>query len=141
MLGYDNVGEKLATQLAREHAGLDYDYSNLERALVYKMRSMEISAYILDVVQELENLGITIDRPKKKAESESVCVCMTGSPKAFGYATKAEFLAKFPGVEEVSLTDSSCKYLITDSYQSSSSKMKTAEKKGIKILTYGDFKL
>jgi len=141
MLGYENVGKKISIQLSREHAGMDYDYANLEKALVAKLRSPEVSNYIKEVVKGLEDLGIKIDRPKKKAESGSVCVCMTGSPKAFGYATKAEFLAKFPGVEEVSLTDSSCKYLITDSYQSSSSKMKTAEKKGIKILTYGDFKL
>ena len=29
---------------------------------------------------------------------------------------------------------------LTDDYKSTSSKMKTAEKKGIKIITYGDFK-
>jgi len=142
MLGYENVGKKLSVQLAREHAGLEYNYMHLEKALVAKLRSPEVSGYIKEVVKGLEDLGISIDRPKgETGNGTSVGVCLTGSPKDFGYATKAEFLAKFPNVKEVSLTDSSCKYLVTDSYQSTSSKMKTAEKKGIKILTYGDFKI
>jgi NAD-dependent DNA ligase len=140
MLGYENVGKKISIQLSREHAGMDYDYANLEKALVAKLRSPEVSNYIKEVVEGLEDLGIKIDRPKAES-SETIGICMTGSPKEFGYATKAEFLAKFPGAKEVSLTDSSCRYLITDSYQSTSSKMKTAVKRGINILTYGDFKL
>jgi NAD-dependent DNA ligase len=141
MLGYDNVGEKLSTQLAREHADLDFDYSNLERALVHKMRSPEVSLYIMRVVQVLENLGITIDRPKKKESTGAIYVCMTGSPKAFGFATKADFISKFPMVEEVSISDKKCQYLITDDYNSTSNKMGVANKKGIKIFTYGDFKI
>jgi len=140
MLGYENVGKKISIQLSREHAGMDYDYANLEKALVSKLRSPEVSNYIKEVVKGLEDLGIKIDRPKKES-SETIGICMTGSPKEFGFATKAEFLAKFPAAKEVSLTDSSCRYLITDSYQSTSSKMKTAVKRGINILTYGDFKL
>jgi NAD-dependent DNA ligase len=141
MLGYDNVGEKLSIQLAREHAGLDYDYANLERALVSKLRSPEVSDYIKNVVTVLENLGITIDRPKKKEASGTIYVCMTGSPKSFGFATKADFISKFPMVEEVSISDKKCQYLITDDYNSTSNKMGVANKKGIKIFTYGDFKI
>lgn len=140
MIGYENVGKKLSTQLAREHAGLDYDYAHLERALVEKLRSPEISDYIKYVVSGLEALGISIDRPKEeKKSSDSYGVCMTGSPKSFGYATKAEFLSKFTNLYEVSLSDSNCKYLVTDDLFSTSSKMKTAQKKGIEIKTYGDF--
>jgi len=141
MLGYDNVGEKLSTQLAREHAGLDYDYANLERALVAKLRSPEVSDYIKKVVAVLESLGITIDKPKAKVSSGTVYVCMTGSPKAFGFATKADFISKFPIVEEVSISDKKCQYLITDDYNSTSNKMGVAEKKGITIKTYGDFQI
>lgn len=143
MLGYDNVGKKISTQLAREHEGLDYDYAHLERALVEKMRTPEISSYIKEVVEELERLGIIIDRPKKPTSSDivEIGICMTGSPKEFGFKTKSEFLSKFPGIFETSLSDSKCQYLITDSYTSTSSKMKTATQKGIIIKTYGDFKL
>jgi hypothetical protein len=66
---------------------------------------------------------------------------MTGSPKTFGFATKADFISKFPTVEEVSITDKKCQYLITDDYNSTSNKMGVAEKKGIIIKTYGDFKI
>jgi hypothetical protein len=141
MLGYDNVGEKLSTQLAREHAGLDYDYANLERALVTKLRSQEVSDYIKKVVTVLESLGITIDRPKAKVSSGTIYVCMTGSPKAFGFATKADFISKFPMLEDVSISDKKCQYLITDDYNSTSNKMEVATKKGIQIRTYGDFKI
>jgi NAD-dependent DNA ligase len=139
MLGYDNVGEKLSTQLAREHAGLDFDYANLERALVSKLRSPEISDYIKKVVGVLENLGIKIDKPQKPiSNTTTIYVCMTGSPKNFGWKTKEEFLAQFPHVEEVSVTDKKCRFLITDSYESKSSKMEQARKKGVEIVTYKD---
>ncbi len=141
MLGYDNVGEKISTQLAREHAGLDFDYANLERALVTKLRSAEVSDYIKKVVTVLESLGITIDRPKAKVSAGTIYVCMTGSPKEFGFATKADFISKFPMVEEVSISDKKCQYLITDDYNSTSNKMGVASKKGIQIRTYGDFKI
>lgn len=141
MLGYENVGKKLSIQLSREHAGLDYDYSHLEKALVSRLRSPEISDYIKEVVKGLEDLGISIDRPKDESQNgTSIGVCLTGSPKASGYATKKEFLETYPQLVEVSLSDKLCKYLVTDSLQSSSSKMKTAQKKGIEIKTYDDFK-
>ena len=140
MLGYDNVGRKISTQFAREHAGLDYDYAHLEKALVAKLRSTEISEYIKEVVKGLEDLGITIDRPKEeKKDSNTYGVCMTGSPKTFGFKTKAEFLFKFPYLYEVKLTDKDCKFLITDNLESTSNKMKQAEKKGIEIVLYKQF--
>ena len=141
MLGYDNVGEKISTQLAREHAGLDYDYANLERALVAKLRSPEVSSYIKKVVLTLESLGITIDKPKAALTTGTIYVCMTGSPKPFGFATKADFISKFPMVEEVSISDKKCQFLITDDYNSTSNKMGVATKKGITIKTYGDFQV
>ena len=142
MLGYDNVGDKLSVQLAREYEGLDFDYANLERALVAKLRSPEVSGYIKKVVHDLETLKITIDKPKKQISNmKTIYVCMTGSPKIFGFPTKAEFIAEFPMVEEVSITDKKCQFLITDSYNSTSNKMGVAEKKGITIKTYGDFKV
>jgi hypothetical protein len=65
---------------------------------------------------------------------------MTGSPKPFGFATKSEF-ANLIGdkLNEVSITSKDCQYLITDDLNSTSSKMKAAEKKGIEIITYGEF--
>jgi len=138
MLGYENVGDKISIQLAREHAGLDYDYSNLEKALVVKLRSPGISNYIKEVVLGLEELGIIIDKPQKTSKA-MIYVCMTGSPSPIA-KTKEEFISQFSNVEEVSVTDKKCNYLITNSLDSMTSKMKNAEKKGIKIITYEDFK-
>jgi hypothetical protein len=141
MLGYNNVGRKLSAQVAREHCGLTPDYASLERALVAKLHEPEVENYIKQAVLSLESLGIKIDRPKDEAKKEgTVYVCMTGSPKNFGFKTKEEFITKFPNLVEVSLTDKQCNYLITDDYNSSSSKMGVAKKKGIKIVTYGDYK-
>ncbi len=140
ILGYDNVGRKLSKQIALEHAGLPYDYAHLEKALVAQLRSPEATEQIKEAVSGLESLGIVIHKPKQEVH-ETIGVCMTGSPKTFGYKTKAEFISNFANVVEVSLSDPSCKYLITDSYESTSGKMKTAKKKGIEIRTYKDFRI
>lgn len=140
-LGYDNVGKKLSAQIAREHCGLVPDYTGLERALVTMLHEPLVEKYIKTAVSTLESLGILIDKPKKEMETKNtIYVCMTGSPKGFGFPTKAEFITKFPNLVDVEITDKRCQFLITDSYTSTSSKMKTAEKKGITIKTYGDFK-
>lgn len=140
-LGYDNVGKKLSAQIAREHCGLVPDYTGLERILVSMLHEPGVEKTIKTTVSDLEKLGITIDKPKEQmVTKDTVYVCMTGSPKVFGFPTKAEFISKFPNLVDVEITDKRCQFLITDSYTSTSSKMKTAEKKGISVKTYGDYK-
>jgi len=140
LLGYENVGRKISKQLAKEHAGLKPDYASLEKALVEKLHEPKVEQYIKHAVKTLESLGITIDRPEvPKENNNSFGVVLTGSPKVFGYKTKAEFLTKFPNLFECSMSDAECKYLITDNLNSTSGKMKQAAKKGIEIKTYGDF--
>lgn len=145
MQGYDGVGKKLAEQVAREYCGLEPDYKGHEKALVEMFKDEEVRSFILDAVDALESLGVSIDKPKNNNNNNNnsmntVYVCMTGSPKAFGFKTKEEFIAQFPNVEEVSVTDAKCNYLITDDLNSTSGKMKNAQKKGVKIVTYGQFK-
>jgi DNA ligase (NAD+) len=140
MLGYDNVGKKLSIQIAKEHCGLTPDYSGLERALVAMLHDKYVEAYIKTAVSTLESLGITIDKPKLEIMNTNIVyACLTGSPKEFSYKTKEEFITKFSNIIEVSISDKRCQYLITDSYDSTSSKMKTAEKKEINIVTYEDY--
>ena len=141
-LGYENVGKTLSRKLAGHYCGLEEDFSGLEKALVEKMKTQPIINHINFSTSILEEYGVKIDKPVKEAkELNLVGVSMTGSPKSAGYKTKKEFLDKFIGINEVSLTDKACKYLITDSYDSKSSKMAKAKKKGIEIRTYGDFKI
>jgi len=143
MMGYDGVGRKLSIQVAKEYCGLTPDYASIERALVEKMQMEDIRTYILKAVSDLESLGVTIDKPSTKLNNinnmKTIYVCMTGSPSPIN-KTKEEFKSQFSNVEEVSLTDKNCQYLITNSLNSVTSKMKTAEKKGVKIITYEDFK-
>jgi len=137
--GYDGIGRKVSEQAAREYCGLTADYASIEKALVRKLQEPEVVSHIKGVVSELESLGITIDKPVDKKEvAGTIYVCMTGSPKAFGFATKADFIAKFPNLVDVDLKNAN--YLITDDLNSTSSKMKAAEKKGVKIVTYGSYK-
>ena len=141
MAGYDGIGRKLAIQAAREYCGLTPDYTSMEKALVEKLKDPIIVSYIKSTVSELESLGVIVDKPVDKVNSDTIFICMTGSPKDFGFKTKDEWIKQFPNAQETSLSDKNCKFLITDSYESTSGKMKEANKKGIQIKTYGDFKL
>ena len=143
MMGYDGIGRKLSEQAAKEYCGLEPDYASLEHALVDKLHEPKIVSYIKNVVSELESKGVIVDKPGIKVNNnnnmKTIYVCMTGSPKNFGYKTKEDFISQFDNVEEVSVTDAKCNFLITDDLNSTSGKMKNAEKKGVKIVTYGDF--
>ncbi len=73
---------------------------------------------------------------------------MTGSPRESGYSTKAELIKHLENFGYIkddmsgegygSSPDEVCELLLTDSYDSKSSKMYKAQKLGIKILTYED---
>lgn len=140
-LGYNGVGKKLSQQLAKEYCGGIPDYSGLERALVEKMTLPNNVEYIKDVVNILKSLGVKINEPEEQiVKEDTIFACLTGSPKEHGFKTKEEFLKAHSNVVEVSLSDKKCNCLITDSYTSTSSKMKVAKNKNIKIVTYTDIK-
>ena len=138
LMGFDGVGNKLSEQVARQYCGLKYDYASLEKALVDSFQNQDIYNYIQDSVKFLEAHGVSIDRPVDKTDANTIHVCMTGSPKDFGFKTKEEFLKQFPNCQETDLKHA--KYLITDSYTSNSGKMAAARKAKVTIVTYGDFK-
>lgn len=141
IMGYDGIGKKLSEQVAKEYCGLEPNYTSMERALVQKMKDPKIVEDVKNAVKTLESLGINIDKPiNNDMNTNNVYACLTGSPSEFGWKTKADFLKQFSNITEVSVTDSKCQYLITDSLDSTTSKMKTAEKKGVKIITYNQFK-
>ena len=77
-------------------------------------------------------------KKEKEKNENAIYVCMTGSPKDFGFATKADFESKFGGIlVDVSISSKECQYLITDDLTSTSSKMKTAQKKAFTALSFG----
>lgn len=141
IMSYDNVGLKLADQVANYYAGIESDFSGHDRSIVEMFKQADTQKAIQQKVDQLNACGISVDIPiKKQINMEAIYVCMTGSPKNYGFETKSEFASKFNGqLVEVSISSKECQYLITDDYNSTSSKMKTAEKKGIPVLDYGDF--
>lgn len=137
MMGYEGVGKKLAEQVAKDYCGLETDYKGHEKTLIEKFKNKDIESYIKNAISELESLGIIVDKPV--LNNNDIYICMTGSPKEHGFKTKEEFISKFSNVKEVSITDPKCNYLITDSLNSISGKMKIAKKLGKKIITYSEF--
>ena len=70
-----------------------------------------------------------------QSEEDKIPVIMTGSPKACGFNTKADFLSKHPEYVETSKWNE-CQILFTDDLESDSSKMQKAKKLGITIKKY-----
>jgi len=141
MMGYNNVGLKLAEQIAKMYFGIEPDFTSQDRSLIDLLSKSETKMLVEEKAAKLIACGIIVDIPVvKEKKTDVIFVCMTGSPKNFGFSTKGEFEDKMGGIlEDVSITSKDCQYLITDDLNSSSSKMKTAQKKGIEILTYDTF--
>lgn len=130
--GIKNCGEKNSLWLAKKVSGLEPD----EKGIPQEIMDVFYEQYFKeDVKYFMEHLSI---KPLQEEKSDKMYVILTGSPKECGYATKGEFLAKHPEFMETTKWDQ-CQYLITDSLDSTSSKMDKAKKKGIPIKTYLDF--
>lgn len=143
---FEGVGESTAKQLAMYSANkyfgkqTTYDFTGLNRAVVdeyiengYKA----VNEFMSDLTECVEGGGFII-MDEGDNGGNGVGVEFTGSPKPF-FKTKEEFLSaiKSKGFTHTKLTDA--KILVTDSYASTSSKMTTAKKKGVEIITYDDF--
>jgi len=117
------------------------DFAGHDRSVVGMFKDEDVKSRIISKIDSLVSVGIEVEVPvQKEITSDSLFVCMTGSPKPFGFATKKVFTELIGDkLNEVSITSKDCQYLITDDLNSKSSKMSKAEKKGIKIVTYGDF--
>lgn len=135
-----NLGERMSLQIANKYAGIEYDYSGLQRDIVLRFETEEYRNKIERYISDFKERGIEVIFPVTKVKNEKMKIFeMTGSPKPF-FKTKEEFLefAEGKGFQHGKL-NKDCHYLLTDSYSSSSSKMKTAEKLKVKVITYEDF--
>jgi len=141
LMSYNNVGLKLADQVANMYTGSSADFAGHDRSIVEMFKGEDVKARIEAKIESLVSVGIDVEVPvQKEITNDSLFVCMTGSPKPFGFATKKVFTELIGDkLNEVSITSKDCQYLITDDLNSKSSKMKNAEKKGIEIVTYGEF--
>jgi DNA ligase (NAD+) len=140
-LGIEGMGRTIAKQVASYLNGEEYSYSGLERAVTAgfepggKKRELYESA-----VSEISQFRTVKHFAKEKIANLQGTYEMTGSPKSAGFKTKEEFIkkAKEMGFSHEGLGKGTS-YLITDDYNSSSSKMSKATKLGVKIISYQDF--
>lgn len=140
-LGIEGMGNTIAKQVAAYINGEEYSFSGLERAVIAgfepggKKREMYEKA-----VAEISRFRTVKHFRKEKIANLQGTYEMTGSPKNAGFKTKEEFIkaAKEKGFSHEGLGKGTT-YLITDDYNSSSSKMSKATKLGVKIISYQDF--
>jgi DNA ligase (NAD+) len=131
------LGRSGSKEIAKFLSGQKYSFENLERAPLEKFLNPDYIGRknVELLIQLVESNNITILFPS----TTGIAVELTGSPKSFGYNTKEDFLEviKEHGFIHGGLKEAM--YLITDDLNSSTSKMKTANKKGIKIFNYQTF--
>lgn len=109
------------------------------------LRSQEYQHFINFVKTNTHRVVMDEDEVAQNVNFDKLVVkiCMTGSPKQFGWKTKAEFIKALEEVhthihyQEVSVKDAT--FLITDDVNSNSSKTKEAKKHNKTIITYSDF--
>lgn len=134
----DNSGTSISKEVAKKFEGVEYDYTHKNRKVIKELEGMQTKYETYK--RMLIMFGYKINKIENPVEisNETIRYVMTGSPKTFGFKTKKEFqnvekISKW--MEEKSLNKDTT-YLITDDLTSNSSKMKKAEKLGIRVLTY-----
>lgn len=139
---FENLGWATAQELGKFLSGIDYDFKGLNKEVVNSItnENSDRRKFLMDFVNILNGSGILVTYDESKVKDNSIIYFeMTGSPGSSGFKIKSEFITFLSdkGYEHHKL-NSECKYLITDSYTSSSSKMKAAQKLGVEIITYED---
>ena len=127
-----NCGEKNSEWFVKKISGLNPDSKGIPNIV----KEMSESEQILNMIEEEYMKPFGISYIEATVVNEDVIpVIMTGSPKACGFNTKADFLSKHPEYVETSKWNE-CQILFTDDLESDSSKMQKAKKLGIEIKKY-----
>ena len=135
------IGKRASVEIAKMVSGLDYSDFNFQKEFFIMFKSgTEIRNKLNSIIDNLNKNEVNIMKPEQeKTNGETKTFECTGSPKPY-FATKEEFFnfAKDKDFSHISLIKGT-DYLITDDYDSTSSKMVKAKKLGIEILSYEDF--
>lgn len=136
-LMFENVGTSMSDQIAKLFKGETPDWTSMSRVAYEPFLNKNSVEYkkVVSFIELLKKVGKSIEEDKKETNENLIPIVLTGSPKEFGFKTKDDFMkahSNYIQVDNLKLA----KYLITDDLSSTSSKMKTAQKLGIKILTY-----
>lgn len=124
---------KLCGKIIRDEEYSTSSFSSVAYSWSLDKNSEEYNM-VMNVINLL-NIDITSNENNESISNGKIKIIMTGSPKAFGFNTKKDFLKAHPEYEETTVW-SECKILFTDDLSSTSSKMKKADKLGIEIKTY-----
>ena len=127
-----NCGEKNSEWFVKKISGLNPD----DKGIPIIVKEQSENEQILTMIEEeyMKPFGISYIEATVVNE-DAIPVIMTGSPKACGFNTKADFLSKHPEYVETSKWNE-CQILFTDDLESDSSKMQKAKKLGITIKKY-----
>lgn len=127
-----NCGEKNSEWFVKKISGLNPD----DKGIPIVVKEQSENEQILTMIEEEYMKPFGISYIEATVVNEDVIpVIMTGSPKACGFNTKADFLSKHPEYVETSKWNE-CQILFTDDLESDSSKMQKAKKLGINIKKY-----
>ena len=127
-----NCGEKNTEWFVKKISGLNPDIKGVP--VVVKEMSENEDIIVMIESEYIKPFGISYISTIINIEDRTP-VIMTGSPKACGFNTKADFLAKHPEYVETNKWNE-CQILFTDDLDSDSSKMQKAKKLGIEIRKY-----
>lgn len=134
-LNIDGCGKTMTEQFTRYYFAMNYSTSGLTKdvwnILVNSMQKID------EIIDMFDKFGYTVynDASEETSAEGKIKVVLTGSPKSFGFKTKAEYLAAHPEYVEVDKMQDA-DFLITDDLNSTSSKMSKAKKLDINIKTY-----
>lgn len=141
-LNFTDSGSTISREVGKFLSNVKYDFKGLNKSVITKLTTEGSVEYnmIMKFIELLKSSNITVDMFEEEFIPDNIMFYeMTGSPKPI-FKTKDEFkdFAKNKGYKHSKL-NSECKYLLTDNYSSTSSKMKKAKKIGVEIITYTDF--
>ena len=142
-LKFTDSGSTVSREVGKWMSNVSHDFKGLNKSVVEKLTTEGTDEH--NLIQKFLHTLSYYKGPKVIYFEEEIIeegiqfYEMTGSPKPF-FAAKKDFtdFASDKNFKHSKLT-ADCKYLLTDSYSSSSSKMKKATQLGVEIITYEDF--
>lgn len=136
---FESLGDTGSKQVAKMFANVSYSFEGLEKAVVepFLDDNSTQTNMVKEILEILGDRGVEVVMPKNIA-ANAITFEMTGPTTGAGYKTKEELVQFLSNKGYVHTKLKEAKLLLTDSYSGSSTKMKDAIKKGIKIMTYED---
>lgn len=126
-----NCGEKNTEWFVKKISGLNPDSKGIPTVV----KDLSEKDAILFMIEEEYMKPFNISYVTESIADNKIPVIMTGSPKACGFNTKADFLTAHPEFVETTKWNE-CQILFTDDLDSDSSKMQKAKKLDITIKKY-----